>query len=47
MVERPFADLKRPSDLDSVQQPFEEACFMRRYEQFRIDPYWNHDMAHA
>ncbi len=82
VVERPFADLERPSDLDSVQWPdpydpgrvagvredakrlyeetdyavvadimclgpFEGACFMRGYEQFCMDLYWNRDMAHA
>ena len=82
MVKRPFADLDRPSDLDSVQWPdpydpgrvagvreeakrlfeetdfaivadimclgpFEGACFMRGYEQFCMDLYWNRDMAHA
>ncbi len=82
VVKRPFADLERPSDLDSVQWPdpydpgrvagireearrlheetdhavvadimclgpFEGACFMRGYEQFCMDLYWNRDLAHA
>ena len=82
VVGRPFADLERPSDLDSVQWPnpydpgrlagvreearrlfeetdylvvadimclgpFEGACFLRGYEQFCMDLYWNLDMAHA
>jgi uroporphyrinogen decarboxylase len=82
VVERPFAQLERPSDLDSVQWPdpydagrvagvrdearrlyeetdyavvadimclgpFEGACFMRGYEQFCMDLYWNRELAHA
>jgi uroporphyrinogen decarboxylase len=82
VVGRPFADLERPSQLDTVQWPnpydpgrlagvreearrlfeetdylvvadimclgpFEGACFLRGYEQFCMDLYWNLDMAHA
>ncbi len=82
VVGRPFADLERASQLDTVQWPnpydpgrlagvreearrlfeetdylvvadimclgpFEGACFLRGYEQFCMDLYWNLDMAQA